>query len=91
MRPAGKYQPGQTTEAREIRDRLLARARDGSSAYALVTVYAGLREYDKAFEFLDRAIDDLSLQHSIMEPAFEELRRDPRFNRVRQRLGLEKR
>jgi serine/threonine-protein kinase len=82
---------GQTAEAHEIRDRILARQRRTTNAYELVTVYAGLREYDKAFEFLDRAIDDRSLTYSIMEPAFEELRRDPRFNRVRQRLGIQKR
>ena len=82
---------GQTAEAHEIRDRILARQRGTTGAYELATVYAGLRDYDKAFEFLDRAIDDRSLQYSIMEPAFEELRRDPRFDRVRQRLGLEKR
>lgn len=82
---------GQTAEAHEVRDRILARQAGPSGAYELVTVYAGLREHDKAFEWLDRAIDDRSLQYSIMEPAFAELRQDPRFDRVRQRLGIRKR
>jgi serine/threonine protein kinase len=81
---------GQIAEALAIRDRLLARVPATSRAYELATVYAGLREHDKAFEWLDRAIDDRSLQYSIMEPGFAELRRDPRFDRVRQRLGLQR-
>jgi serine/threonine-protein kinase len=82
---------GHTAKAHEIRDRLLAREAGNRGAYQLATVHAGLREYDEAFEWLDRAIDDRSLTFSIMEPAFEELRRDPRFDRVRTRLGIPKR
>jgi serine/threonine-protein kinase len=81
---------GQTAKAHPIRDSLLARETGTGGAYQIATVYAGLREYDKAFEWLDRAIEDRSLTFSIMEPAFEELRRDPRFDRLRTRLGIPK-
>lgn len=105
MRPVAAHNPGQpdawlafmlaragqTTEALTIRDRFLARDPGTMGAYQLATVYAGLREYDRAFEFLERAIDDRSLEYSVMEPAFAELRRDPRFDRVRRRLGIPKR
>jgi serine/threonine-protein kinase len=103
LRPAAKRNPGppeawlafmlarggQVDEARQIRDRLLERHhREGSGAFGLATVYAGFREFEQAFTWLDRAIDDRSLTFSIMEPAFDELRRDPRFDQVRRRLGL---
>jgi tetratricopeptide (TPR) repeat protein len=84
-------QAGQISKAIEIRDRLLAREPGNRGAYQLATVYAGIGEYDSAFAWLDRSIDDRSLTFSIMEPAFEELRRDARFDRVRTRLGIPKR
>jgi hypothetical protein len=83
---------GATKEANQIRDSLLARAqRSEGGAYGMVVIYTGFREFDNAFEWLDRSIDERSLRYNIMEPAFEELRRDPRFNRVRARLGIPRR
>jgi serine/threonine protein kinase/Flp pilus assembly protein TadD len=83
---------GGTEEARQIRDRLLARTKDGEGgAYGMAVIYTGFREFDNAFEWLDKSIDERSLRYNIMEPAFEELRRDPRFDRVRTRLGIQKR
>jgi serine/threonine-protein kinase len=83
---------GQIEEAQQIRDRLLERWRRGNGgAYGVAVIYAGFRELDKAFAWLDKSIDDRSLRYNIMEPAFEELRRDPRFDRLRTRLGIQKR
>jgi hypothetical protein len=42
----------------------------------------------EGFAWLELAIEDRSLNVSIMGPVFAELRSDPRFNRVRDRLGL---
>ena len=83
---------GRTEEARQIRDRLLELWRRGDGgAYGLAVIYAGFRDFDEAFEWLDRSIEDRTLRYNIMEPAFEELRRDPRFDRLRTRLGIQKR
>jgi len=83
---------GQTESAQQTLKRLLERWRRGDGgAYAVAVVYAGFGEFDKATEWLDKSIDDRSLRYNIMEPAFEELRRDPRFDRVRNRLGIPKR
>lgn len=83
---------GQTDEARQIRDRLVELwRRDGGSAFGVAVVDAGFGDFDGAFEWLDKAIDDRSLRYNIMEPAFSELRQDPRFDRVRQRLGIQRR
>ena len=68
---------------------MLARAKpDDGGAYGMAVIFTGFREFDKAFEWLDRSIDERSLRYNIMEPAFEELRRDSRFDRVRARLGM---
>ena len=83
---------GHTEEATRIRDSLIERStRSNGGAYGVAVVYAGFRDFDKAFVWLDRAVDDRSLRYNIMEPAFEELRRDPRFDRLRKKLGTDKR
>ena len=83
---------GAMTEAQQLRDSLLARAkRTDGGAFGMVVIYTGFRDFDNAFDWLDRSIDERSLRYNIMEPAFEELRRDPRFDRVRARLGIQQR
>jgi serine/threonine protein kinase/Flp pilus assembly protein TadD len=80
---------GETDRGREIRDTLLEQWRRGNGgAYGVALTYAGLRDYSQAFVWLDKSIEDRSLRYNIMEPAFEDLRRDPRFDRVWQKLGI---
>jgi tetratricopeptide (TPR) repeat protein len=82
---------GDVDRARQIRDTLIAQWNRGQvGAYGVVVTYAGLRQLDEAFAWLDKSIDDRSLRYNIMEPAFEDLHRDPRFGRVRQTLGLQR-
>ena len=83
---------GQTDSAKAIRDTLLARHERGEiTAYGLAVVHAGLGDFDRTFYWLERAYDDRSLDYDIMQPMFEEVRRDPRFDRLRQKLGIQKR
>jgi serine/threonine-protein kinase len=83
---------GRTEEAVRVRDNLIAQAtRSNGGAYGVAVVYAGFRDFDKAFQWLDRAVDERSLRYTIMEPAFEELRRDPRFARLRKKLDTGRR
>ena len=80
---------GHTDDALEIQKRLLDRWRQGDgSAYFVAITYAGLGNFNEAFAWLDRAVDDLSLQWEIMEPLFEELHKDPRFETLVKRIGL---
>jgi tetratricopeptide (TPR) repeat protein len=91
---------GRREEALRIHARLIERQRrsDGN-AYQVALVYAGLGDLDQAFAWLDRAIADrsrsgvpgLTLNVIIMGPLFEDLRRDPRFEPLRERIGLHKR
>jgi hypothetical protein len=88
-------QSGQRQEARQILAELLARQqRSGNLASDIAMVHAGLGDLDGAFTWLNRAADEgpalatTPLLEEIMGPAFRDLRRDPRFERVRKRLGL---
>ena len=81
---------GERQQALAVLDDLMAhwqRSRQG--AFEVAVVHAGLGDSDRAFEWLDRSVDDLSLMPIIMiEPLFEELHADHRFKRLQQRIGL---
>jgi DNA-binding SARP family transcriptional activator len=80
---------GERDSAIAIRDTLLARyQRTRSNAFSVALVYAGLGDDVLAFDWLEKSIADRSLGYIIMEPLFEDLRRDPRFTRLRERLSL---
>jgi tetratricopeptide (TPR) repeat protein len=82
---------GQREEARRILADLLARRqRTRGGAFEIAVVYAGLRDFDRAFDWLDRSVDDFSLKVYVMDPTFEDLHRDPRFEHLSDRLGLQK-
>jgi tetratricopeptide (TPR) repeat protein len=85
---------GRREEAVRIRQDLLARWRLGeATAMDVMVASTGLRDFDAAFAWIDRAIEDRSAESyvTVMAPMFAELRQDPRFDRVRERLGLQKR
>ncbi len=83
---------GEREEALRVLDTLLDRWREGTTdGSALVIAYAGLREFDQAFAWLERSLEDRSVVDpnlGILEPIFDDLRRDPRFEPFRERLGL---
>jgi tetratricopeptide (TPR) repeat protein len=83
---------GDTAEAKTIRDELLVRWRTHQrGAFDLAVVAAGLGDFDEAFEWLDRSVDDLTLNGVVLYPMFRELRGDPRFGKFLARLGVQKR
>ena len=55
-----------------------------------VSLYAALHDDERAFAWLDRAYAerDFLLVFARIEPMFDELRPDPRFAVLLQRLGL---
>ncbi len=57
----------------------------------IAEIHALLGEKDRAFEWLDRAAEDhnSSLPEYVNEPVFDDLRADPRFHNLLQRIGLE--
>jgi tetratricopeptide (TPR) repeat protein len=61
------------------------------SPYIFATVYAGLGEKDKAFEFLERAYQERSLDlswHLKADLRIDNLRSDPRFQTLLRRVGF---
>ncbi len=61
------------------------------SPYILATIYAGLGEKDKAFQYLEKAYDERSLDLSSNIKAdlrIDNLRSDPRFQDLSRRVGL---
>jgi DNA-binding SARP family transcriptional activator len=82
---------GRTEEARRILTALLDRSRRiNGDAFDVAIVYAGLGENDRAFAWLDKAVDDRSLGFVWMHTIVNDLRRDPRFERLSERVGLRK-
>ena len=80
---------GERQEAGRILAGLLARReRTGAGAFQIAMVHAGLGDLDQTFAWLDRSVDDHSIGSVIMGPTFDELHGDPRFARLRARLGL---
>ena len=80
---------GQVDEARAILRGLEARWNGGRGrAWDVAGVYFGLHEYDSAFTWLDRSVDDFSLRPDIFGPVFADARADPRFRELMRRLGL---
>jgi tetratricopeptide (TPR) repeat protein len=61
------------------------------SPYIIATVYAGLGEKEKAFELLERAYQERSLDiswHLKADLRIDNLRSDPRFETLLRRVGL---
>jgi eukaryotic-like serine/threonine-protein kinase len=73
---------GDSAQARAILEDLLAGRRRSNGFFGIAVVYAGLRDYDNAFFWLERSIEENSWRHYIFTPMFAELHRDPRFERL---------
>jgi len=83
---------GKKAEAEKILHDLERKLKDTSaSPYTMASIYAGLGENDKAFEFLEKAYSEKSfevlgsLQSDLV---LENLRSDPRFQTLLRRIGL---
>jgi len=79
---------GQRDEAQRILADLLSGRKYSHGAFGIATVYTGLGDYDQAFAWMERAVEERSVRPWLMGPIFEDLRRDPRFARVRRLLNL---
>jgi hypothetical protein len=80
---------GRGSEARAIVGGLEARWNVGHGrAWDVAGVFFGLHEYDSAFTWLNRSVDDLTLRVDIFEPGFAAARSDPRFRDLMRRVGL---
>ncbi len=82
---------GKRNEAQKVLEQLKERSkRSHVSAYSFATIYAGLGEKDRAFEFLDKAYQERSFYITDLrgDPELDSLRSDPRFADLVRRVGL---
>jgi tetratricopeptide (TPR) repeat protein len=83
---------GRKAEAEKILRDLARKSKETSaSPYTMATIYAGLGENDKAFEFLEKGYSQksLDLPWSLnSDLVLENLRPDPRFQNLLGRIGL---
>jgi predicted Zn-dependent protease len=82
---------GRRAESERLLNEMLAASRAHAEwNYMIATVYAGLGETDRAFEFIDRAIlardDQLVLLNT--DTHLDSLRGDRRFKDVLKRVGI---
>ena len=67
------------------------RKKDRRNSYLMATMYASLDSKDKAFEYLNRAVSERSLElawNIKADPRIDGLRTDSRFQAVTQQMGL---
>lgn len=86
---------GRKSDAKRILDELKQRSKHTRiSAYAIALVCVGLREKgkgkDETFEWLEKAYGERSssLPYLNVDPRFDDLRQDPRFQNLVTRIGL---
>jgi Tfp pilus assembly protein PilF/DNA-binding winged helix-turn-helix (wHTH) protein len=80
---------GRTIEARLILASLQERyASTQAGAGELAQLYIGLGEFDRAFEWLSRAVDDGRLWTLKVAVVFDPIRSDPRFEELVRKSGL---
>ena len=82
---------GRVDETRRILATLLDRAaHDDGSAMDVAAVYAVLGENDQAFAWLERAVEERSFVMDLHEDLMANLESDPRYERFRTMLGIQK-
>ncbi len=83
---------GKKAEAEKILHDLQRKLKKTSaSPYTMATIYAGLGENDKAFEFLEKVYSEKSLDISMplqSDLLLDSLHPDPRFQSLLRRIGL---
>ena len=82
---------GDRAAALKLMDELRERAKRGEfGAFTLAVAYAGLGETDRGIAELHRAIDerDNFMPEIFFDPLLDPLRKDPRFRKVEERMGV---
>ena len=81
---------GDTAKAHKIIDQLVQLSRTKYvSPYDIAIVYTGLGEKDLALVWLEKAYEERAVRLlELPDPAFDDLRFDPQFQDLVQRIGL---
>ncbi|MBL4578774.1 MAG: tetratricopeptide repeat protein [Flavobacteriales bacterium] len=85
---------GKTDKALQSIEKVKERERvekDISVTVDLAVIYAGLKDYNKVFYYLERAAAErFALVFIKAHPLWKEVRKDPRFNKLMKKMGLDK-
>jgi len=82
---------GQKPEARKVLDTLLKGSGNDVPAIAVAQVYIGLGDFDQAFQWIDKAIDEHDLDVTLLwDSPYEPLKKDQRFEALLGRMKLPK-
>jgi serine/threonine-protein kinase len=80
---------GRRDDAQREVDSMRVRARQGYvPAFDLAVAHVGLRQTDSVFLWLDRALAEHSIRPYLMDPTFDPIRSDPRYQRLLERMNL---
>jgi tetratricopeptide (TPR) repeat protein len=79
---------GQVDSAKTILAELLTGTHYSHGSFGIATVYAGLGVYDQSFAWLEKSVEENTVRGYLLGPMFADLRRDLRFGRIRELLGL---
>ena len=82
---------GQEDKAREILDNLIEQSEERFvSPLCIMMIYAGLNEVDEAFEWLEKGYEERAFDITYLNvwPLVDNLRSDPRFVEILERIGL---
>jgi serine/threonine-protein kinase len=82
---------GRRDEARKVLAELLANRTFSRGGIGVGIVYAGLGDYDRAFEWIEKGIKEGQSNQYLRDPMFEDLQRDPRFGRLDFYAGFQNR
>lgn len=82
---------GRRDEAASILSDLTAGREYSHGSWGIAVVYAGMRDYDQAFAWLEKAGDDGTMHFYMMHPVFADLHRDPRFAHLKERMDVQRR
>lgn len=87
---AKKGEKERVNQVLEILETIYNEGGGGSPAFYCGQIYSGLGETEKAFEWLEKAFDrrETEMVWLKIEPQFDNLRQDPRFNDLIQRVGF---
>ena len=81
---------GRRAEAEKVLDQMNELSkREYVPPFLRAVIYGALGEKDKAFEWLDKSVDEHFASHVKTSPDFDPLRQDPRFTDVLRRMNLQ--
>lgn len=84
-------QAGRRDAARELLEKLLERAREGTALPAYIAfIYIGLGEIDQSFDWLEKAVDEHNdrIFYILADSYFDPLRSHPRYPALLRKMNM---